>query len=91
MDDYPAEFDQLFKEAAREATRAAAVLDPTEAIERGTKRRRIVRLRKQVSGLIVLLVIAAIVVPLPQLHLLHSTRPAPGGGHPTRRTPPMSA
>ena len=94
MDDYPPEFDQVFKEAAREATRAAAVLDPTEAIERGTKRRRIARLRKQTTvAFVAVLVIAAIVVPLPQLHLLHSrmTPPATGGRHAIRPTPPMSA
>ncbi len=93
MDDYPADYNELFKAAAREASRASARLDPSEANERGTKRRRLARLRRRASAVfIVLLVGAAIVVPLPQLHLLHSTGrgPAGGGRHNSRPTLPTS-
>ncbi len=84
MDESSSDVDQLFKEAARGAGGLAHVLDPTKAIERGTKLRRFARRRRNaLSGLVVLVAVVVFLVPLPQLHLF-----GPGGpksttsGHP---------
>ncbi len=73
MDESSSDVDQLFKEAARGAGGLAHVLDPTKAIERGTKLRRFARRRRNaLSGLVVLVAIVVFLVPLPQLHLFSS-------------------
>ncbi|MGO9962861.1 MAG: WD40/YVTN/BNR-like repeat-containing protein [Acidimicrobiales bacterium] len=75
MDESPSDVDQLFKEAAHGAGGLAHVLDPTQAIERGTKLRRYARRRRNaLSGLVVLAAVLVFLVPLPQLHLF-----GPGG------------
>ena len=74
MDESPNDLDQLFKEAAQNAAGLAHVLDPTTAIERGTRRRRFARRRRgALSGLVVLVAVVVFLVPLPQLHLFGSS------------------
>lgn len=74
MDESPNDLDQLFKEAAQNAAGLADVLDPTTAIERGTRRRRFARRRRgALSGLVVLVAVVVFLVPLPQLQLFGSS------------------
>jgi len=73
MDESSSDVDLLFKEAARGAGALAHVLDPTQAIERGTKLRRFARRRREaLSVLVVLVAVVVFLVPLPQLHLFGS-------------------
>ena len=69
MDESPNDLDQLFRQAAQNAAGLAHVLDPTKAVERGTKRRRFARRRRgALSGLVVLVAVVVFLVPLPRLH-----------------------
>jgi len=87
MDESSNEIDQLFKDAAQHAAGLAYVLDPTRAIERGTKRLRFARRRKMaLSGVVVLAAVTVFLVPLPQLHLF-SSGPAPTSPGSTSTTP----
>jgi hypothetical protein len=87
MDESSSDVDQLFKEAARGAGGLAHVLDPTKAIERGTKLRRFARRRRNaLSGLVILVAVVVFLVPLPQLHLF-----GPGGTASTTGTRPGTA
>jgi hypothetical protein len=85
MDESSSEVDQLFKEAARGAGGLAHVLDPTQAIERGTKLRRFARRRRNaLSGFVILVAVVVFLVPLPQLHLFGPGGTATSNGnHPT--------
>ena len=86
MDESPNDLDQLFRQAAQNAAGLAHVLDPTKAVERGTKRRRFARRRRgALSGLVVLVAVVVFLVPLPRLHLFGfgSARSAKGQHEPT--------
>jgi hypothetical protein len=85
MDESSSDVDRLFKEAAQSASGLAHVLDPTKAIERGTKLRRYARRRRTaLSGLVVLVAVLVFLVPLPQLHLFGSgSTHGTAGHHPT--------
>ena len=68
MDESSNDLDRLFKEAAQNAAGLAYTLDPSTAIERGTRRRLFARRRKTaVSGLVVLVAVVVFLVPLPHL------------------------
>lgn len=82
MDESSSDLDQLFKEAAQNAAGLAHVLDPTKAVERGTKLRRFARRRRSaLSGLVVLVAVVVFLVPLPQLHLFGPGRTHSTTGH----------
>jgi hypothetical protein len=86
------EIDRFFQEAAQQASRVAYVLDPSTAIDRGTRRRRLARFRRQlIAGFAVLATVAAILVPSARLHLVRSsgTRPAAGPAHSPIRNQPV--
>jgi len=70
MDENSNNIDQLFKQTARHAAALAEALEPTKAIQRGTRRRVYARRRRlALSGVVVLAAIIIFLVPLPQLHL----------------------
>ena len=82
MDESASDVDQLFREAALSAGGLAHVLDPTRAIERGTRLRLFARRRRNaLSGLVVLVAIVVFLVPLPQLHLFGSNGTGSTNGH----------
>ena len=79
MDESSNEIDQLFRAAAEHAAGLDYVLDPAKAIERGNRRRKFARRRKNaLSGLVVLAAVVVFLVPLPGLHLFGSTRTSKG-------------
>jgi len=88
MDESTNDLDQLFRRAAQNAAGLAHVLDPTKAVERGTKRRRFARRRRgALSGFVVLVAVVVFLVPLPQWHLFGSG----GTGNSTGKRPNTSA
>ena len=92
MDESSNDLDQLFKEAAQNAAGFAYVLDPSKAIERGTRRRLFARRRRTaVSGLVVLVAVVVFLVPLPQLHPFGTSPANSSNGHPSSTSSPVSS
>ena len=92
MDESSNDLDRLFKEAAQNAAGLACVLEPSKAIERGTRRRLFARRRKTaVSGLVVLVAVVVFLVPLPQLRLFGTSPANSSNGRSSSTSRPVSS